>query len=147
MDDSAQTTQQATTQPVSSTSDSAQHQSPPAVAAPTKEHAPVPVHTEFLKPAPHETAPEIAPEVAPHAEVTHNHEKPTISDEQRHVGIEESAAEKPAPTMLVDDQVFPLTPTQVADSQSKAYTVWDQFKWFGAVVGRQMQRAHKKLFR
>ncbi|MDP3941176.1 MAG: hypothetical protein Q8Q49_02600 [bacterium] len=157
MDDTAQTNQQQdTTQPSVQQPPQTQGmpatqqtvQAPGGIAAPSKEHAPIPaVHTELIKPAPHEASPEVSSEVAAHVEVSEDREQPQLTEEHRKLGLREAGGATPAPTNLSDDTVFPLTKAQVEDSQSKTYSVWDSFRWFGAMVGRQMLRAHKKLFR
>lgn len=109
-----------------------------------KEYAPIssPV-AEHIQPAPHEAVPVIPEEAASHMEVAPNPEQPKLTDEHRKLGLSEAKESLPAPVALSDDSGFPLTVAQVTQSQSKEYTVWDTFKWFGKTVGRQMLR---KLF-
>lgn len=150
MDDTAQKNpqsddaQQASVQPVPSVS----HQTISPPVAPSgvahKEHAPLasPV-AEHIRPAPHEAVPVIPSEAASHMEIAPNPEQPKVSDEHRKLGVKEAGALLPAPIVLSDDPALPLTVQQVTQSQSKEYTVWDSFKWYGKTVGRQMLR---KLF-
>lgn len=108
-----------------------------------KEHAPLSSATDHIRPAPHEAAPVIAEEVASHMEVAPNVEQPKVSDDHRKLGLQAAGPLLPAPTVLSDDKTLPLSAEQVTQSQSKQYSVWDSFKWYGKTVGRQMLR---KLF-
>lgn len=106
-----------------------------------KEHAPISSQvTEHIQPAPHEAVPSIPKEAASHMEVTPNNEQSKLTDEHRKLGLKESI---PVPVVVSDDAAFPLTAAQVTQSQTKKYSFWDSFKWYGKTVGRQMLR---KLF-
>lgn len=151
MDDTAQVNQPAEdvqqvppVQPASATQSQPISQPVAPVGVAHKEHAPVssPV-VEHIRPAPHEAMPAIPKEAASHIEVSPNVEQPKLTEEHRKLGISEAKESLPAPAALSDDNSFPLTPTQVTQSQTKQYTVWDSFKWYGKTVGRQMLR---KLF-
>ncbi len=154
MDDSAQTNQQSATKQTTqqippAQQDSSKQAVPPVVSSGSvsKEYAPVvPVTTEYVQPAPHEADPSIPKEAARLMEVAKNVEQPQLSDEHRKLGLQEAKESLPAPATLSDGSAFPLTSAQVTQSQMKRYSIWDSFKWFGAKVGRQMLRVHKRLF-
>lgn len=153
MDDSAQANQQSATQQTTQQIPPAQQdfskQAVPPVVSPgsaSKEHAPVAVATEYVQPAPHEADPAVPKEATGHMEVAKNVEQPQLSDEHRKLGLREAKESLPAPANLSGDSAFPLTSAQVTQSQTKPYGIWDSFKWFGAKVGRQMLRVHKRLF-
>ncbi|MEN9407934.1 MAG: hypothetical protein RLZZ455_1150 [Candidatus Parcubacteria bacterium] len=106
-----------------------------------KESAPITLSPhEHLKPAPHEAMPEIPKEAASHMEISPNPVHPKISDEDKKLGAKVANESLAAPTVLSDDAVFPLSAQQVTASQTKEYSVWDSFKWYGKTVGRQMLR-------
>lgn len=115
------------------------HHSPVGVS--NKEHAPVSSHQARPEAAPHEATPTIPKEVSAHMEVAKNHEEPQLSEEHRKMGFR-NAHEQVAPPIPVpvDDTSLPLTPAQVTQSQTKQYSIWDSFKWYGGTVGRQMLR-------
>lgn len=106
-----------------------------------KESAPISLSArEHLKPAPHEAMPEIPKEAESHMELSPNHAHPKISDADKKLGAKVANESLAAPAVLSDDVVFPLTTQQVTASQTKEYSVWDSFKWYGKTVGRQMLR-------
>ncbi len=112
------------------------------VGSAQKEYAPIvaPPVLEHVQKAPHEAMPEIPKEAASHMELSPNPVHPTISDEDKKLGAKVANESLAAPTVLSDDAVFPLSAQQVTASQTKEYSVWDSFKWYGKTVGRQMLR-------